>query len=166
MSISWITVNCCVQEVGETIMAQAALAEEQIESERRKLAIDSCDKKKTNGDQLNGLPYYEYSLLPWETLCEEKSILSEELRAEILKLSAFDEIFTTPLSTSSGSNVTKDSAVMVLLSQRFDLARFVPIAMRLLSLDAQLSASHAKSSPHVREEELWRRYYLRTIYLR
>ena len=48
----------------------------------------------------------------------------------------------------------------------FSLTEFVPVAMRLLSLDSNLSRIHAKLVPRMNEELFWQNYHYRITYLR
>lgn len=78
----------------------------------------------------------------------------------ILKLSLSDRNFTvdpTPLfpTESNPGNVI------------FKFDEFIPVAMKLLSIDANLSQIHAKVCPKMDNEELfWRNYYYRVRYIR
>ena len=92
--------------------------------------------------------------LPWETTDESTAILSQDLMEQVMSLSLCDENFTS----------APESATLTALE--FDFESFVPVIMRLLALDSNLAAVHAKLSPHMDEMLLWRNYYLRVQYLR
>jgi hypothetical protein len=82
------------------------------------------------------------------------AILSQDLMEQVMSLSLCDENFTS----------APESATLTAL--KFDFESFVPVIMRLLELDSNLAAVHAKLSPHMDEMFLWRNYYLRVQYLR
>lgn len=48
----------------------------------------------------------------------------------------------------------------------FHFSSFVPIAMRLLQIDANLARMHSKLSPKMDEQIFWFHYYCRVLYLR
>lgn len=93
------------------------------------------------------------TLLPWETTDEALAILSDELMDKIMKLSLVDNNFTvTPESLAS--------------KIEFSFKDYVPVIMKLLPLDSNLSKIHAKLSPKMNEEVFWKNYYYRVMYLR
>jgi len=94
------------------------------------------------------------SQLPWETQDESMQILSQDLMEQVMSLSLCDE------------NFTKKPDSRLLCAIDFDFDAFVPVVMRLLEIDSNLAAVHAKLSPRMDETEFWRNYYLRVQYLR
>jgi hypothetical protein len=94
--------------------------------------------------------------LPWETEDEDKAILSQSLMEKIFALAFADENFTNSpeFSEELQGKLT------------FVFNDYVPIIMRLLEIDTNLAAKHAKISPLMNEELFWRNYYLRVQYLR
>jgi hypothetical protein len=91
-------------------------------------------------------------LLPWETDDESRSIFSQELMEMILSLPLSENNFTIPPAGFKESEFTFDD--------------FVPLALKMLSLDSNLARVHAKLMPHMNEEVFWRNYFFRITYLR
>lgn len=92
--------------------------------------------------------------LPWETEDESLAILSQDLMEQVMSLSLCDENFTQAPDSDR------------LRSIPFDFDAFVPVIMRLLPLDSNLAAVHAKLSPRMDEQVLWRNFFWRVQYLR
>lgn len=92
------------------------------------------------------------ALLPWEDGDETQDNLLTAVKERILALPLSEKNFTL-----SPPNVEKI---------KFSLTEFVPIAMRLLSLDPNLTKIHAKLAPLMNEELFWRNYYYRIMFLR
>jgi hypothetical protein len=136
--------------IADSLVDQANQAQEQLVSEQRKLQEESAGSG-TSIDK-NAL------LMPWETNDESKAILSQALMEKILNLSMVEENFTTVPPNSDD----------VKAKEEWNFGDFVPVAMRLMEIDINLSRSHAKVSPKIKggEEEFWFRYYARILYLR
>lgn len=92
----------------------------------------------------------QLSTLPWESASEEQSILSDELMHKVLQLSLDDR------------NFIEESLVAV----PFSFQSHVPVILRLLQLDSNLQQAHARLTPKMDEEALWRNYFWRVKYLR
>jgi hypothetical protein len=93
------------------------------------------------------------SSLPWETDDEHKSILVDELMRQVLRLPFNDRNFTEP-PAGPVANLP------------FDFQSNVPVILRLLEIDLNLKATHARLAPKMEEEALWRNYFRRVAYLR
>ncbi len=130
--------------LADNIVAEANKAQNEIVAEQNKIRKEE-EKKKLN---LNS----ESISLPWETQDESRSIISQDLMERILSLSLSENNFIQP-------SIRFDKS-------EFDFNQFVPIAMRLLALDANLARVHAKLMPKMNEEDFWRHYYFRIKYLR
>ena len=91
--------------------------------------------------------------LPWEVEDETMSILSQDLMEKILALSLCEKNFT-------------ERPVAEAAEEHFSLQDFAPVIMKLLEVDSNLGAVHARVSPKMSEETFWRHYYLRIQYLR
>jgi len=131
---------------GDSLAVQAEAASLEIEKERLKVREENERKSK-----LMSAPNL---MLPWETKDESLGILSQELMEQILSLSLCDE----NLSTLPQSDV--------IATIPFDLDSYVPVIMRILQMDSNLAALHAKLTPKMDEVALWRNYYQRVQYLR
>jgi len=148
MAANWFT-NLASQAIqladnlADTIATKANEVQSDILNEQNKIKSEENRKKEkmNNNNQL-----------PWETDDESKTICSQDLMEKILALSLSESNFTTTPEHFDPSE--------------FILEDFVPIALRLLSLDNNLSRVHAKLTPHMHEEEFWRNYSFRITYLR
>lgn len=97
-------------------------------------------------------------LMPWETNCEVNSILSQDLMEQILALSQHEANFTKPPASDL---LASNPAI------EFDFQACIPIIMRMLEVDLNLSRLHAKLIPTMKfEETFWLNYFLRILYLR
>ena len=128
--------------LAENIVAEANKAQQEIVAEQNKIKEELKKKHDSN----------ENVLLPWETDDESRSIISQDLMERILLLSLSENNF-------------------VVVPRGFDLYEFqfndfVPIAMKLLTLDSNLARVHAKLMPKMNEEDFWCHYYFRIKYLR
>ena len=74
--------------------------------------------------------------------------------ADILQLALAEKNFTVPPPEK------------IMECCNFDLQLYISQAMRLLSLDQNLAHIHAKLSPKMNEEILWKYYFVRIYYLR
>lgn len=90
--------------------------------------------------------------LPWDTTDESMAILSQDVMERVLKLGLSERNFTVAATELDGIE--------------FNFKTYIPVAMKLLSLDANLSHMHSKLSPKMDEEIFWRNYYRRTMFLR
>ena len=134
-----------VQNVQESLSIQAKTAEAEIIKERELIIKENESKKKIlEGD----------NSLPWETKEESLMILSQDLMEQMFTLSLCDDNFIEIPDNELISNI------------EFDFDRFLPVIFRLLKLDANLAATHAKLSPKMDETLFWRNYYQRLMYLR
>lgn len=127
--------------LADNIVAEANKAQQVMVAEQNKIK-EELKKHDSN----------ENALLPWETDDESRSIVSQDLMERILILSLSENNF-------------------IVLPRGFDLSEFqfndfVPIAMKLLSLDSNLARVHAKLMPKMNEEDFWCHYYFRIKYLR
>ena len=129
--------------MADSLVAQANAAQLEIDEERNKVAQG----------QLNRFPRANKGSLPWDSEDETKSILSQELMENILALSLCDRNFT-------------DKPLLNLDLISFDLNDFAPVIMKLLEIDSNLAATHARVSPNMSEEEFWMNYYVRIQFLR
>eukprot|EP00619_Florenciella_sp_RCC1007_P007004 CAMPEP_0205924986 /NCGR_PEP_ID=MMETSP1325-20131115/17292_1 /ASSEMBLY_ACC=CAM_ASM_000708 /TAXON_ID=236786 /ORGANISM="Florenciella sp., Strain RCC1007" /LENGTH=191 /DNA_ID=CAMNT_0053293435 /DNA_START=72 /DNA_END=643 /DNA_ORIENTATION=+ len=89
--------------------------------------------------------------LPWE-VSEEKSIVQDDLMEKVLALSLDDESFTT--------------APMPPTLFDFRVDEHVAVIMKLLQLDPNLAARHARLSPKMNEDDFWKNYFHRCALLR
>jgi len=87
---------------------------------------------------------------------EALTILEQDLMEQILGLSLSAGNFTAVPINSDEINA----------QSLFHFSSFVPIAMRLLQLDANLARMHSKLSPKMDEQIFWFHYYCRVLYLR
>lgn len=87
---------------------------------------------------------------------EALTILEQDLMEQILALSLSSGNFT---AVPINSEEIKAQSI-------FHFSSFVPIAMRLLQLDANLARMHSKLSPKMDEQIFWFHYYCRVLYLR
>eukprot|EP01031_Cornospumella_fuschlensis_P024009 gene24009-29056_t len=130
-------------DLADSLVSQANEAQQTIQNEQRKLK---------EAEETRRAIHSTHTLLPWDTLVESRQILSKALMEQILALSLNEKHFTTSPQNSD--------------EVEFSMADFAPTAMRLLELDGNLKRVHAKLSPRMDEEEFWRHYYCRIIYLR
>lgn len=129
--------------VTETIVTQANAAKDEFEQEQLKIKKEVEKSRVKSSDEV---------LLPWETHDESLAILSQPLMEDILKLSLSDRNFTI------SANELKDF--------QLPFKEYVPVVMKLLPIDSNLSRMHAKLSPKMNEEIFWMNYYQRCMYLR
>lgn len=129
--------------IADSLVAQAAEAQEQIVKEQQQLQREKLARDR----QLNSS-----CLMPWESEDESLAILSQDLMEKIFLLSLNDSNFTTEPANSADVH--------------FDLNDFTATAMRLLQLDTNLARAHSKISPMMDETVFWRNYYCRIAYLR
>lgn len=127
--------------IADAIVAQANAAQSEIAAEQQKIREEQS-KKAALSD----------ASLPWETTEESKVILSEGLMHKILELSLVEENFSV--------------APPGIEKVQFNLSSFVPVAMRMLSIDSNLAKIHAKLVPVMNEEQFWRNYHFRIVFLR
>lgn len=139
--------------IADSLVDQANQAQEQIASEQRKL-----QEENDRSQQRSGAVDKNALLMPWETTDESKAILSQALMEKILNLSIAEDNFTS----------VPPNADDVKAKEEWNFGDFVPVALRLLEIDTNLSRCHAKVSPKIKggEEEFWFRYYSRVLYLR
>ena len=76
-----------------------------------------------------------------------------------------EQILALSLSTGNFA-VAPINAEEIKSQGLFYFGSFVPIAMRLLQLDANLARMHSKLSPKMDEQIFWFYYYCRVLYLR
>ena len=126
------------------MVAQANAAQLEIDIERSKI---------THEQGVSRFPRANADSLPWDTDDENTSILSQELMEKMLAMSLCDKNFT-------------EKPISRLDSIPFNLNSFAPVIMKLLEIDSNLAAMHAKISPNMNEEVFWRNYYRRLQYLR
>ena len=127
----------------DSLVAQASDAQLQIQSEQQRLRDEEEQRRQQLDTSIQ---------LPWETEDESRQILTDALMDSILKLSLNEKNFTnTPPNSEAVHFVFSD---------------FIATAMRLLKLDINLGQVHSKISPKMNEEEFWRNYYCRVIFLR
>lgn len=127
----------------ETIVTSANAAKDEFQQEQMKIRQEVERSRIKSTNEVN---------LPWETDDESLAILSQALMEKIFALSLSDRNFTvTSQQLSDFQFVFKD---------------YIPVAMKLLTIDANLSRIHAKISPKMDEEIFWLRYYQRCMYLR
>lgn len=147
---SWFSLSSLVatatsfaDEIAENIVAKANAAQHELAEEQEKVRREEQMRKKIINKEV---------LLPWETEDESKAILSQSVMEKILALSLVEQNFTvTPPHLNE---------------LPFTFEAFVPVAMRLLQLDANLARMHAKLSPKMNEEIFWQLYHYRLSYLR
>lgn len=133
--------------LADTITAQAAAAQLELSKEHESI-------KKEARSQLRNKQQLSSARLPWEPEDETKSILSHEVMERILSLCGAEENFLISPKSEPFECIP------------FDFQEFVPVALRLLQIDANLARMHAKLSPKMNEEIFWRNFYVRVIYLR
>ena len=133
-----------VDDVADSFIAQANAAQDIIVAEQRKLKEEEQHKKEHMSRE---------RFLPWETDNEALAILGQDVLERVMKVSLAEENFTIPPNRTSEFPC-------------FDFNDFVPIAMKLLQLDANLAFVHAKLSPKMDEEIFWKHYYIRIMYIR
>ncbi len=127
----------------DSLVSQATEAQQQIESEQKKLQEE---------ENLKNVKLQSFDRLPWESDDETLAILSQELMEQILGLSVNEENFLiTPLNSSE---------------VYFNFKDFIPTAMNLLKIDSNLARMHSKLSPKMDEETFWFNYHCRISYLR
>jgi hypothetical protein len=127
----------------ETIVTTANAAKDEFQQEQMKIRQEvERSKVKSTSD----------ITLPWETEDESMAILSQPLMEKIFALSLSDRNFTVSSQQLS--------------EFQFIFKDYIPVAMKLLTIDANLSRIHAKISPKMDEEVFWLRYYQRCMYLR
>jgi hypothetical protein len=135
-------------QLADSIVATVNAAESEILAEQSRVkeqAKQNDTSRRQQGDELR---------LPWDTQDESLAILSQDLMEHILKLPLADKNFTVP----------PPDYLMELTD--FSFKEFIPVVMKLLSIDHNLSRIHAKLSPKMDEEAFWRHYYYRCFYLR
>mmetsp|Transcript_17083 Transcript_17083/g.15427 ORF Transcript_17083/g.15427 Transcript_17083/m.15427 type:complete len:274 (-) Transcript_17083:7-828(-) len=133
--------------IADKIVTTAEHAQEELLVEQKKVQLDA----EKNNILLNN-NNQSTVLLPWETTNETLAILSNDLMEKILNLSLSERNFT----------IIPNELNDIL----FDFHSYVPVIMKLLSIDINLSQMHAKFSPKMDEELFWCNYYRRTMYLR
>jgi hypothetical protein len=135
-----------VDSVADSAIASVENANAELEEERNKLREEEA--QKGNQPRLYGVT------LPWETDDESLTILSHDAMERILQLSMAE------------GNFSERPKLMDEVPVEFKFSSFVPIAMKLLELDANLGRMHARLMPRMEEEEFWANYHYRTRYLR
>lgn len=128
--------------LAEQIQLQAQKAQEELEHEQLKIRQE-LESQQSHLTKVR---------LPWETDDESLDILSQDCMERVFQLSLSERNFT--ISSDMLSDI------------EFNFQEYVPIIMKLLSIDTNLSNIHAKLSPKMNEEIFWCNYYRRAIFLR
>jgi len=134
-----------LEGVQVSLLEKADEASKELGQEKAKLHAEHAREKAV----MNGK-----SDLPWETDDESLAILSQDLMEQVMELSLCDDNFTQPIESEKVANLP------------FDFEACIPVIMRILELDSNLAAIHAKLSPKMDEIEFWKNYFLRVKYLR
>jgi len=128
----------------DSFVASANAAQEELIAEQQKLLVEKQQQKSNSA--------LGQSTLPWETSDESLAILSQDVMEKVLKLGLSERNFTV--------------SIPELENIQFSFKSYIPVAMKLLSLDTNLSRMHTKLSPKMDEEVFWCNYYRKTMYLR
>ena len=134
-----------VDSVADSVAENLQTAQSELELEQDKLRSEEAMRK--------GL-HSENTSLPWETDDESLAILSQDAMERIFKLSMAEGNFTDP------------PLLMEKVPLEFEFQAFVPVALNILQLDSNLARMHARLMPRMEEEEFWRNYHYRALYLR
>ena len=129
-----------IDNLTDTIIKTANDAQNEILAEQNKIKNEESIRNNRNNKVL----------LPWE---RDENSVCEELQQKIMSL---------PLSEY---NFTKELPETKFAHFHFVFNDFIPVALKLLNIDANLSKIHAKLTPHIGEDLFWRRYFLRVTYL-
>lgn len=132
-----------VDDLTDSMVSQANEAQQQIITEQKKMEMEEAAKQRMFQDRHQ---------LPWETDIESRQILCKDLMEKILALSLREKNFVVPAANAP--------------EVEFYFQEFVPVAMQLLQLDANLARVHAKLSPKMNEEDFWFNFFCRVAYLR
>ena len=132
-----------LDDLADSLVTQANAAQAQIAAEQTKLKEEELVRKELLAKE---------KPLPWETGAEEWTIFENDTMERILQLSLREENFTVPPK--------------YLNYVTFNFTEFVPVALRLLHLDANLARMHARLASKMKEETFWHFYYYRITYLR
>lgn len=127
----------------DSIVSQANAAQQQIIAEQNKVRDENAKQKEL---------FTAEKPLPWETDSEDLSIFENDTMERVLQLSLREENFTVP--PKQLDYVT------------FTFSEFIPVALRLLQLDANLARMHARLASKMKEEIFWHFYYYRIMYIR
>lgn len=132
-----------VDDLADSVVSQATEAQQQIIHEQQKMQMEEAQKQRL---------FQSHHSLPWETDIESRQILCKDLMEKVLGVSLNEKNFSSRAANAEDVD--------------FDFQEFVPVAMQLLQLDANLARIHGKLSPKMNEEEFWFNYYCRVVYLR
>lgn len=129
--------------LADSLVTQATAAQAEIAAEQSKLKEEEQARRELLATE---------KPLPWETDAEEWTIFEHDTMERILQLSLREENFTVPPRN--------------LAHVSFVFSEFIPVALRLLQLDANLARMHARLASKMNEETFWHFYYYRIMYLR
>lgn len=129
-----------IDNLTDTIIKTANDAQNEILAEQNKIKSEESIRNNRNNKVL----------LPWE---RDENSVCEELQLKIMSLPLSEYNFTKELPESKFAHF------------HFVFNDYVPVALKLLNIDANLSKIHSKLTPHMGEDLFWRRYFLRVKYL-
>lgn len=129
--------------LADSFVASANAAQDDFVAEQKKIVQEKKEKSRQSSSSI---------ALPWETEDETLGILSQDVMERVLKLGLSERNFT----------LSPDELVDI----EFSFKSYIPTALKLLSLDSNLSHMHSKLSPKMDEEIFWANYFRRTMYLR
>ena len=126
-----------------------SLNSDEMKAERALYANE--EKEKLNKVQ------WDY-ILPWETNDEKQTILCEECKEMIMKLSYEDSTFLGPYNKSDEG---LDEAAAVLLPENFDVETYLKVIEKLLEIDEELKYAHFDliGEGKVDDTDFWRNYF-------
>lgn len=114
-----------VDDFTDSMVEQANVVQAQMVEEQLKVREEVAKAKKLHEGDAH---------LPWETSNDSLAILSQDVMERILSLSLTEQNFTV--------------APPKLLLMPFIFSQHIPTAMRLLSIDSNLTKMHAKVTSH------------------
>jgi len=132
-----------IDAVADQLAAQAAEAQATLQAEQSRIKQENEAKKQI---------FTAEKPLPWEAEVEELTIFENDTMEKVLQLSLREENFTVP---------PRELELV-----EFEFSEFIPVALRLLQLDANLARMHARLSSKMDEETFWQFYHYRIAYIR
>ena len=145
---SWFNnIKALAEQISNDIAQNINNAQNDMMKEQQSLREEELRRQQRFND--------ENVVLPWETCDESKTILTQSLMEEVLALSLMEQNFLVSLPEPKFTDTIT-----------FHFESFVPTALKLMKLDANLAHMHMKLSPKMSEEMFWKNYYHRIIFLR
>ena len=151
----WLSnITSFVDNTFDNALKQLNSAQDEIENERSKFANTVANEKVSSS---------VITQLPWEANegDEHLEILCNDAKERILSLSVIEENFTVmPKLLINNEIETKynEEIIKLNLKLKFNFSDFIPVALKLLTVDPNLARMHAKLMPRMDEEIFWSNY--------